>query len=116
MSKKNRKNKKKVLTRQEIEDFIKENPEAHKGIRDDGSLRCPLLSESIVVNDGFGDGSHYERVTDVQSCLMIAAYSKNISDLKRLALHENPTVSKLAKEKLEKLKLQAPQNQNTLSD
>lgn len=103
--KKNRKNKKKVLTPQEIEDFIKENPEAHKGIRDDGSLRCPLLSESIVVNDGFGDGSHYERIGDVQSCFVIATYSKNIGDLKQLASHENSTVSKLAKSKLEKLKL-----------
>ncbi len=94
----------KTLTKQDILDFILANPEAHKGVWDDGFLRCPLLSEKIITRDSFGDESHHNRVSDIQSCLIIATYSNNVGDLKQLVSHENATVSKLAKIKLEKLK------------
>ena len=99
-----KKKNKKTLTKQDILDFILANPEAHKGVWDDGSLRCPLLSEKIITRDSFGDESHHDRISDIQSCLIIATYSNNVGDLKQLVSHENATVSKLAKIRLEKLK------------
>ncbi len=107
-SKKNKKLKEKldkeILMKEKIENHIKENPDAHKGIKDDGKLRCPLLSENIVIKDGMGSDSYMNRIEDIQNSLIIASRSNNINDLKKLTSHENETVRNSAKNRLKKIK------------
>lgn len=107
-SKKNKKLKEKldkeILMKEKIENHIRDNPDAHKGIKDDGKLRCPLLSENIIIKDGMGSDSYINRIEDTQGSLIVATRSNNIGDLKKLISHENETVRNSAKIRLEKIK------------
>lgn len=107
-SKKNKKLKEKLdkelFMKEMIQNHIKENPDAHRGIKDDGKLRCPLLSENIIIKDGMGSDNYMNRIEDTQGSLIVAIRSNNIGDLKKLTSHENETVRNSAKNRLEKVK------------